>query len=116
MSVKTNTTKTINSASGVLGQKCENTQKNMDKLLKKMGCKGTVKKVKIVIPLIPGSKDDVLFLGVNGVKFYFQRGKTVEMPEPLLRFAVDCQQIPASYLDMLLGENTASATEDAKRE
>ena len=34
----------------------------------------------MLLPNIPGLKDDVVFCGVNGVKFYFMRGQTVEMP------------------------------------
>lgn len=36
-----------------------------------------------MIPRIPGSEDDVVFAGLNGVKFYFMRGESVDMPEPV---------------------------------
>ena len=83
MAIKTNTTKTIERASSALAGKCEATEKNMDKLLAQAGCAGC-KKEKVMLPLVPGSKDDVVFVGLNGVSFYFMRGKTVEMATPLL--------------------------------
>lgn len=82
MAIRTNTTKTIERASSALLGKCEATEKNMDKLLAQAGCAGC-KKEKVTLPLIPGSKDDVVFVGLNGVSFYFMRGRSVEMPEPL---------------------------------
>lgn len=82
MAIRTNTTKTIERASGALLGKCKATEKNMDKLLAQAGCAGCEKE-KVTLPLIPGSKDDVVFVGLNGVSFYFMRGRSVEMPEPL---------------------------------
>lgn len=104
MAMKTNTTSSINgNTSDAYKKQLENTTKNMDKLLEKMGCKdpASVARVPMIIPETPGSKDDTLFLGINGAKFYFKRGESVLMPEPLLRFAVDCGEIPKHYLDML---------------
>ena len=57
-------------------------QKNMDALLAKAGCAGA-KKEKVFLPLAHGSRDDVQFVGLNGVSFYFMRGQTVEMAQPL---------------------------------
>lgn len=82
MAIRTNTTKTIERASSALLGKCKATEKNMDKLLAQAGCAGCEKE-KVTLPLIPGSKDDVVFVGLNGVSFYFMRGRSVEMPEPL---------------------------------
>jgi len=82
MAIKTNTTQTIERASSALAGKCEATMKNMDKLLSQAGCAGC-KKERVTLPLVPGSRDDVVFVGLNGVSFYFMRGKAVEMPEPL---------------------------------
>lgn len=99
-----NTSKTVNQTSyGVLAKKVENTGKNMDRLLALAGCKepASVRRIPIVIPLEPGSKDDVLFLGLNGAKFYFKRGESVMMPEPLLKMAANCGAIPKHYLDMI---------------
>ena len=48
-------------------------------LLGGAGCK----KERVMLPLVPGSKDDVQYIGLNGVDFYFMRGRSVEMPEPL---------------------------------
>ncbi len=82
MAIKTNTTRTIERTSSALAAKCEMTEKNMDKLLAQAGCAGC-KKEKVLLPLVPGSKDDVQYVGLNGVDFYFLRGRSVEMPEPL---------------------------------
>ena len=83
MAIRTNTTKTIERASSALLGKCEATEKNMDKLLAQAGCAGC-KKEKVTLPMIPGSKDDVVFVGLNGVSFYFLRGRSVEMAAPLM--------------------------------
>lgn len=112
-----NTTKTVSDTYSAQKNKVENTTKNMNKLLEKMGCKNPskIKRVTLVIPLVPGSKDNVLFLGINGAKFYFKRGEAVNMPEPLLRFAVECGEIPKHYLDMLklAEQNEAEAKAEA---
>lgn len=84
MAIRTNTTQTIDKASNALMGKCEETQKNMNKLMALAGCAGA-KKEKVILPLIPGSSDDVVFAGLNGAAFYFLRGKTVEMPEPVAK-------------------------------
>lgn len=83
MAVNTNTSKTVGKASTTLCKRCENTEKNIKKLMADAGCK-TYETVSTRIPMIPGSKDDVLFVGLNGVSFYFLRGKTIEVPKPLL--------------------------------
>jgi len=83
MAVKTNTTQSINRTSTVLGVKCEETQKNLKKLCKIAGCADDVKIETITIPQIPGSSDDVIYAGLNGADFYFLRGTTVKMPEPV---------------------------------
>ncbi len=77
-----NTTKTLEKTSTVLCGKCDATQKNMEKLMREAGCAGA-KMEKVMIPQIPGCKDDVVFAGLNGVSFYFMRGKSVLMPEPV---------------------------------
>lgn len=92
MALTTNTTKTVKKASTALGGKCEETQKNLAKLMKEAGC-ADAKKVKTMIPQIPGSKDDVAFVGLNGVSFYFLRGKTVEVPEPVLSILQNCGMV-----------------------
>ena len=82
MAIKTNTSKTISRASEALGERCEETQKNMERLMERAGCR-EAKRIKTLLPLIPGSSDDVVFCGLNGVSFYFMRGRNVEMPEPV---------------------------------
>lgn len=83
MAINTNTSKSMAKASNVLGARCENTEKNMKKLMADAGCK-TYESENVRIPNIPGSKDDVVFVGLNGVSFYFLRGKSVNMPKPLV--------------------------------
>ncbi|MBQ8620312.1 MAG: hypothetical protein IJ418_22770 [Clostridia bacterium] len=83
MAIKTNTTQTIERTSSALAVKCEMTEKNMDKLLAQAGCAGC-KKEKVMLPLTPGSKDDVQYIGLNGVDFYFMRGRSVELAKPLI--------------------------------
>jgi hypothetical protein len=83
MAITTNTTKSIKKASSVLSPKCEATKKNMAALAKKAGIK-TPKMVATMIPRIPGSDDDVMFVGLNGVSFYFMRGESVEVPEQIV--------------------------------
>ena len=100
MAITTNTKKTVDRASTVLAPKCEETQKNMDTLLKKAGCKAPFKKVMIPIPTIPGQKDDVIFTAINGANFYFQRGKAVDVPEVVMQQMVNCNLFPKEYMDM----------------
>lgn len=88
-----NTTSTIKRSSVVLGKKCEETEKNMKTLAKKLYGAETPKMEKVAIPNIPGVKDDVLFAGLNGVKFYFLRGKTVEMPAAIAEILRSAKQI-----------------------
>ena len=82
MAIRTNTTKTIERASSVLAGRCEATQQNMDRLLAQAGCREE-KKEQVMLPLVPGSRDDVVFVGLNGVSFYFMRGMSYDMAAPL---------------------------------
>ncbi len=86
---KMNTTRTIEKTSTVLGERCEETTKNMKKLMTQAGAP-EYKSVKTMIPNIPGSRDDVVFVGLNGVKFYFMRGKSQDIPEPLVQVLTGC--------------------------
>ena len=92
MAITTNTTKTVSRTSTALGVKCEETIKNMAKLMKEAGC-ADAKKVKTLVPNIPGSKDDVVTVGLNGAMFYFMRGKSVDIPEPVLEIMTNCNLI-----------------------
>lgn len=76
-------------SSDALGKECEATKKNMAKLCKEAGFPDA-KKVKVGIPMIPGSKDDVQFVCINGVKFYFMRGEMHDVPEPVYNVMKDC--------------------------
>ncbi len=88
MAIKTNTSKTVERASSVLLGKCEATEKNMARLMAQAGCAGCPME-KVNIPLVPGTRDDVLFVGLNGADFYFLRGKSVEMPAPVAQILRD---------------------------
>jgi len=79
MAVSMNTTKTVKRTSTVLGKRCEQTQQNMARLIEKSGCK-TANLQTVTIPMNPGDKDDVVFVGLNGADFYFRRGTQVSMP------------------------------------
>lgn len=111
MAITTNTTKSMSKSSTVLGPKCEATQKNLEKMCKDAGCKGAVKKALVPIPMIPGVKDDVFFVGINGIKFYFQRGKSAYVPEPVLEQGVNCGLFPPEYMDLLPAAKAAKTTE-----
>lgn len=78
-----NTTKSMERTSTVLASKCAETEKNLDKLMADAGC-AKYEAEAVTLPMAPGSKDDVMFVGLNGVSFYFLRGKKVNMPKPLL--------------------------------
>ena len=88
MAIKPNTPRTIERTSSALAAKCALTEKNMDKLLEQAGCSGC-RKEKVMLPLVPGSRDDVQYVGLNGVDFYFLRGRSVEMPEPIKEILVN---------------------------
>ena len=88
-----NTTKSMKKASVQLEGKIQKTRDNMDALLAQAGCKGA-KKVKTRSPLsLVTPNDDVLYLGLNGVGFYFRRGETVELAEPLVELMENCKEL-----------------------
>ena len=88
-----NTTKSMKKASTQLEGKIQKTRDNMDALLAQAGCKGA-KKVKTRIPLSPVTpNDDVLYLGLNGVSFYFMRGTVCEMPAAVLEILKNCGEM-----------------------
>lgn len=59
------------------------TEKEMKTRMAAAGAK-EYKSTKVKIPIIYGSPDDVLSVGLNGQSFYFRRGTTVNMPDPLV--------------------------------
>ena len=88
-----NTTKSMKKASTQLEGKIQKTRDNMDALLAQAGCKGA-KKVKTRIPLSPVTpNDDVLYLGLNGVSFYFMRGTVCEMPAAVVEILKNCGEM-----------------------
>lgn len=81
--MSTTTTKNMKNASSVLMGKIKKTETNMKQMMEKAGVK-EYKTVKMIVPKDVCLNDDVLPIGLNGVIFYFQRGKSVNMPEPLV--------------------------------
>ena len=77
------TTKNIKKASNVLKNKIERTEAEMKKKMARAGVE-EYKTVKVMVPKSRDDGDDVLMIGLNGEPFHFLRGKTVNMPEPLL--------------------------------
>ena len=45
------------------------------------------------LPLAPGSRDDVVFAGLNGVSFYFMRGTVCEMPAAVVEILKNCGEM-----------------------
>ena len=87
-----NTTATMKKTSVVLAGKCAKTQKNLRKLMSDSGCSNG-DTVRVNLPLMPAEKDDVIFVGLNGVNFYFQRGTTVEMPTAIAEILKNCGEM-----------------------
>jgi len=85
MAVNMNTTKTVKRTSTVLGKRCEQTLKNMARLIEKSGCLPDVPMEKVTVPMNPGDRDDVVFVSLNGADFYFYRGVPVSMPSPVAK-------------------------------
>lgn len=84
-----NTVSTMKRESSARKEELETTKANIKKLMTQAGV-DTYKTVKVNIPLIPGSGDDVQFVSLNGVKFYFKKGQTQDMPEPLYEILHNC--------------------------
>ena len=88
----TNTTTTMKKTSVVLAGKCAKTQASLKKLMSDAGCAdGEI--LKVNLPLAPGSRDDVVFAGLNGVSFYFMRGTICEMPAAVLEILKNCGEM-----------------------
>lgn len=118
MAITTNTRKTLTRSSTVLAPKCEETQRNLDKLLEKAGVKPPFRKALVPIPTVPGDKDDVIFVSINGAKFYFQRGKAVTVPEVVMMQMVNCGMFPEEFLALYAAQkkDAAQKKEAAKTE
>lgn len=80
-----NTTATMKKTSAMLMGKCEKTQKNLRRMMAEAGCAdGEV--MKVTLPLTPGSRDDVVFAGLNGVSFTSCAGRNARCPRRWRRF------------------------------
>ena len=82
MGVTMNTTTSMERTSTVLMGKCEQTKREMKHRMAEAGC-AQYETEKVSIANIPGCKDDVVFVGLNGVGFHFLRGQEIDMPKPL---------------------------------
>ena len=78
----TTTTGNIKKASNVLEKKIKRTEEEMKKKMARAGVE-EYKTVKVMVPKSRDEGDDVMTIGLNGELFYFMRGKSVNMPEPL---------------------------------
>ena len=87
-----NTTATMKKTSAMLMGKCERTQKNLRKMMADAGCTGG-EVMKVTLPLMPGSRDDVVFAGLNGVGFYFLRGRECDMPAAVAEILKSCGEM-----------------------
>ena len=58
-----------------------------------LGYHGIRKVLKVSLPLAPGSRDDVVFAGLNGVSFYFMRGTVCEMPAAVVEILKNCGEM-----------------------
>lgn len=74
-----NTSESMRMASTVLGERCDQTQKDMKTMMSRALCQGA-KLVSVVIPRTGSKGEDVVSVGLNGVMFYFRRGTAVKMP------------------------------------
>lgn len=88
MAIKTNTTKTIERSSTVLDKKIEATKTNIKNLARKAGCANDPI-IEVEIPAGAAPKDDVLYIGLNAVDFYFKRGTIAEMPLSVAEIAAN---------------------------
>ena len=87
-----NTTATMKKTSAMLMGKCEKTQKNLRRMMAEAGCAGG-EVMKVTLPLTPGSRDDAVFAGLNGVSFYFLRGKECQMPAAVAEILKSCGEM-----------------------
>jgi hypothetical protein len=80
-------------ASTVLGGRIAATKKNIKKMMADAGCP-EYKTVKVLFSNVAAaSGDDVVTLGLNGIVFYFKRGESVDLPQPLAEIASNCYMI-----------------------
>ena len=87
-----NTTKTMERTSTALMGKCKKTAQEMEARMREAGCP-KYETVDVTLPNLPGNKDDVVFVGLNGVGFHFLRGKRVAMPAPLYEILKNAGEI-----------------------
>jgi len=81
--MSTTNTKNFTKASEALEGKIKKTEKEMKKKMADAGVP-EYKTVKVLVPRSINQNDDVLTIGLNGEQFYFLRGTSVNMPEPLV--------------------------------
>ena len=120
MAVKMNTSQTIERASTALGEKAEKTQKNLKALAARAGC-GADPVIEVEIPMGAAPKDDILFIGLNTVSFYFKRGTIAKMPLSVAEIAANTGNLSMGATAMVKEKraafekaNTAKAAKTAE--
>ena len=88
----TTTTSSIKKASTELSGKCKETEEKMKQKMQRAGC-AEYKSQRVLIPRARDEGDDVLMVGLNGEKFYFLRGQSISMPDPLAEILVNTGNI-----------------------
>lgn len=86
MAIKTNTTKSIDKTSTALAEKVKKTAKDLKTLAARAGC-GSDPIIEVEVPA--NGKDDVLYIGLNTVDFYFNRGSVEKMPLAVAEIAAN---------------------------
>lgn len=112
-----NTSESMALASTVLAGQCEKTKTDMGTLMERAGCAGD-RLISVYVPRAESKGDDVVSVGLNGVKFYFMRGKTSKMPvsvAEVLYNACAIDEDPAQLVRELEAEEKAEAEKAAKK-
>lgn len=92
MAIKTNTTESIKNPSNVLSGKIEKTANQLKTLAARAGCAGDPM-IEVEIPA--NGNDDVLYVGLNAVDFYFKRGDVATMPLSVAEIAANTGNLGA---------------------
>ena len=112
-----NTSESMAMASTVLAEQCEKTRTDMNTLMTRAGCAGD-RLISVYMPRAENKGDDVASVGLNGVKFYFLRGKTSKMPVSVAEILYNAGAIdedPAQRVRELEAEEKAAAEKAAKK-
>lgn len=92
MAIKMNTTESVKNPSNALEKKLKKTEEELSVLAARAGCKADTM-IEVEIP--SSGNDDVLYVGLNAVDFYFKRGTIVTMPLAVAEVAANSGQLGA---------------------